>query len=70
MKEEKEEREEGGKRRRKEKKKEREEERGGGKEDIRQPRCPRLEDCQWTNGYQFDTALLLSVFLGMFGADR
>ena len=26
--------------------------------------------CEWTNGYQFDTALLLSVFLGMFGADR
>ena len=26
--------------------------------------------CQWTNDYQFDTALLLSVFLGMFGADR
>ena len=27
-------------------------------------------DCRWTNGYHFDTALLLSVFLGMFGADR
>ena len=27
-------------------------------------------DCQWTNGYHFDTALLLSIFLGMFGADR
>lgn len=26
--------------------------------------------CQWTNGYDFDTALILSVFLGMFGADR
>jgi len=26
--------------------------------------------CQWTNGYSFDIALLLSVFLGMFGADR
>ncbi|TRY63014.1 hypothetical protein TCAL_17362 [Tigriopus californicus] len=26
--------------------------------------------CQWTNGYDFDTALVLSVFLGMFGADR
>eukprot|EP00095_Tigriopus_kingsejongensis_P002920 snap_masked-scaffold336_size202805-processed-gene-1.10 protein:Tk02920 transcript:snap_masked-scaffold336_size202805-processed-gene-1.10-mRNA-1 annotation:"tm2 domain-containing protein cg10795 precursor" len=26
--------------------------------------------CQWTNGYDFDTTLLLSVFLGMFGADR
>ncbi|XP_041771403.1 facilitated trehalose transporter Tret1 [Anopheles merus] len=26
--------------------------------------------CKWTNGYHFDTALLLSVFLGMFGADR
>lgn len=26
--------------------------------------------CEWTNDYQFDTALLLSVFLGMFGADR
>ena len=27
-------------------------------------------ECKWTNEYQFDTALLLSVFLGMFGADR
>jgi len=27
-------------------------------------------DCKWTNGYHFDTALLLSVFMGMFGADR
>ncbi|CAH1392971.1 unnamed protein product [Nezara viridula] len=26
--------------------------------------------CKWTNGYSFETALLLSVFLGMFGADR
>ena len=26
--------------------------------------------CEWTNGYDFETALLLSVFLGMFGADR
>ena len=26
--------------------------------------------CKWTNGYDFETALLLSVFLGMFGADR
>ena len=31
---------------------------------------PRYEKCNWTNGYHFDTALLLSVFLGMFGADR
>jgi len=30
----------------------------------------RETDCHWTNGYHFDTALLLSVFLGMFGADR
>lgn len=30
----------------------------------------RQVDCKWTNGYHFDTALLLSVFLGMFGADR
>lgn len=30
----------------------------------------RQVDCKWTNGYQYDTALLLSVFLGMFGADR
>jgi len=30
----------------------------------------RLESCNWTNGYHFDTALLLSVFLGMFGIDR
>lgn len=26
--------------------------------------------CKWTNGYHFDTALLLSIFLGMFGIDR
>ncbi|KAI9552374.1 hypothetical protein GHT06_022740 [Daphnia sinensis] len=26
--------------------------------------------CLWTNGYSFETSLLLSVFLGMFGADR
>ncbi|KAF4520962.1 hypothetical protein B566_EDAN011598 [Ephemera danica] len=26
--------------------------------------------CEYTNGYSFETALLLSVFLGMFGADR
>ena len=26
--------------------------------------------CKWTNGYDFETALLLSVFLGMFGIDR
>jgi len=26
--------------------------------------------CKWTNGYSFETALLLSIFLGMFGADR
>jgi len=26
--------------------------------------------CKWTNGYYFDTALLLSIFLGMFGIDR
>jgi len=30
----------------------------------------RWESCNWTNGYHFDTALLLSVFLGMFGIDR
>lgn len=30
----------------------------------------RYEPCNWTNGYHFDTALLLSVFLGMFGIDR
>jgi len=30
----------------------------------------KYESCNWTNGYHFDTALLLSVFLGMFGADR
>ena len=27
-------------------------------------------DCKWTNNYHFDTALMLSIFLGMFGADR
>lgn len=26
--------------------------------------------CRWTNGHSFETALLLSVFLGMFGIDR
>jgi len=26
--------------------------------------------CRWTNGYNFETSLLLSVFLGMFGIDR
>jgi TM2 domain-containing membrane protein YozV len=26
--------------------------------------------CKWTNGYEFDTALMLSIFLGMFGVDR
>lgn len=30
----------------------------------------KLIPCLWTNGYSFETALLLSVFLGMFGADR
>lgn len=27
-------------------------------------------NCNYTNGYHFDTALMLSIFLGMFGADR
>ncbi|KAK3088426.1 hypothetical protein FSP39_019088 [Pinctada imbricata] len=26
--------------------------------------------CRWTNGYHFETSLLLSIFLGMFGVDR
>ncbi|XP_067679342.1 TM2 domain-containing protein biscotti-like [Haliotis asinina] len=26
--------------------------------------------CKWTNGHKFETALLLSIFLGMFGIDR
>lgn len=26
--------------------------------------------CKWTNGKSFETALLLSIFLGMFGVDR
>ncbi|KAK7586011.1 hypothetical protein V9T40_003887 [Parthenolecanium corni] len=26
--------------------------------------------CRWTNGYHFETTLLLSIFLGMFGVDR
>ncbi|XP_030756819.1 TM2 domain-containing protein CG10795 [Sitophilus oryzae] len=26
--------------------------------------------CKWTNGYSYETALLLSIFLGMFGIDR
>ena len=29
-----------------------------------------FDGCKWTNGYEFDTALLLSIFLGMFGVDR
>lgn len=28
------------------------------------------KSCKWTNGYNFETALLLSIFLGMFGIDR
>ncbi|XP_050306095.1 TM2 domain-containing protein CG10795 [Anthonomus grandis grandis] len=27
-------------------------------------------DCRWTNGYSFETSLLLSIFLGMLGLDR
>ena len=27
-------------------------------------------DCKWTNGHSFSVALLLPVFLGMFGVDR
>ncbi|GIX90777.1 TM2 domain-containing protein CG10795 [Caerostris darwini] len=27
-------------------------------------------ECQYTNGYSYETALLLSLFLGMFGIDR
>lgn len=30
----------------------------------------KIEPCQYTNGYDHTTALLLSVFLGMFGIDR
>lgn len=30
----------------------------------------RKISCRWTNGYSFETALLLSVYLGMFGIDR
>ena len=26
--------------------------------------------CRWTNGYHFETSLLLSIFLGMLGIDR
>lgn len=26
--------------------------------------------CSWTNGYSWETALLLSIFFGMFGLDR
>jgi len=26
--------------------------------------------CKWTNGYSYSTTILLSVFLGVFGADR
>ncbi|GAB1610665.1 TM2 domain-containing protein CG10795-like [Argonauta hians] len=31
---------------------------------------PRHVPCKWTNGHSFETALLLSIFLGMFGVDR
>ncbi|KOB76835.1 TM2 domain-containing protein, partial [Operophtera brumata] len=30
----------------------------------------RTLPCKWTNGYSLEIALLLSVFLGMFGLDR
>ncbi|XP_039753745.1 TM2 domain-containing protein CG10795 [Pararge aegeria] len=30
----------------------------------------RKMPCKWTNGYSLEVALLLSVFLGMFGLDR
>jgi TM2 domain-containing membrane protein YozV len=30
----------------------------------------RSVPCKWTNGYSYSTALLLSVFLGVVGADR
>jgi len=30
----------------------------------------REVECRWTNGYSFDTALILSIFMGMFGVDR
>ncbi|XP_038211969.1 TM2 domain-containing protein CG10795 [Zerene cesonia] len=30
----------------------------------------RKMPCKWTNGYSLEIALLLSVFLGMFGLDR
>ncbi|CAL1544265.1 unnamed protein product [Lymnaea stagnalis] len=30
----------------------------------------RTVPCKWTSGHSFETALLLSVFLGMFGVDR
>ncbi|KAL8581459.1 hypothetical protein ACOMHN_004344 [Nucella lapillus] len=30
----------------------------------------RTVPCKWTNGYSFEKALILSVFLGMFGVDR
>merc|ERR1719334_1545892 len=41
---------------------------------CQQPACNatffKEVDCEWTNGYRFETALILSVFLGMLGADR
>lgn len=30
----------------------------------------RNETCKWTNGHQYSTSLLLSIFLGFFGVDR
>ncbi|XP_015775612.1 PREDICTED: TM2 domain-containing protein CG10795-like [Acropora digitifera] len=32
--------------------------------------CIKNVSCQYTNGHSYETALLLSVFLGMFGIDR
>ncbi|XP_015909733.1 TM2 domain-containing protein biscotti [Parasteatoda tepidariorum] len=37
---------------------------------LNQTMFERDIECQYTNGYSYETALLLSLFLGMFGFDR
>ena len=39
-------------------------------EETDSPHFHMTIDCRHTNGYSYETALLLSIFLGMFGADR
>lgn len=39
-------------------------------ESTASPHFQMVIECRHTNGYSYETALLLSIFLGMFGADR